>query len=135
MKLFKSLFGLPEGTGQEGEAGFPWVPISADADLDLIDGVRADKPQVVFKHSTSCGLSGMMLRRFEKQWEGTADRVDFYLLDLIRYRALSDELARRYGISHQSPQILVLGKNGVLMHASHSQIGSIHPDDILKNPA
>jgi bacillithiol system protein YtxJ len=121
--------------GQEGETRFPWVAITTHEDLDLIDWMRSEKPQVVFKHSTSCGLSGMMLRRFEKQWEGMGDQVDFHLLDLIGHRSLSNELAARYEVSHQSPQILILDKSGVLIHASHSHIGSLAPAEILKNPA
>lgn len=135
MKLLKSIFGLPGQESAPEQAAFPWLALSSQAELDLLDESRAGRPQILFKHSTSCGLSGMMLRRFEKQWNSVGDQVDFYLLDLIRYRELSNEVAHRFGVPHQSPQLLILDKNGVLKQASHSGIGSIHPDDILKNPA
>ena len=135
MKLFKTLFGLPGREGDHAQQGFEWVPLTGTADLDHIDAARAKKPQVLFKHSTSCGLSGMMLRRFEKQGEMMGDEADFYLLDLIRHRELSNEVARRYAVPHQSPQLLILDKNGVREHASHGDIGAINPLDVLKNPA
>lgn len=135
MKLFKTLFGLPDEVSKDGQEPVSWVYLENIADLNRIDEGRKSKPQVVFKHSTSCGLSGMMLRRFEKQWAASGDLADFYFLDLIRYRELSREIAQRYGVMHQSPQVLVLDKDGVFKHVSHGDIGMLSPDDLQQNPA
>lgn len=135
MKLLKTIFGIPQQETKTEKPAFPWVALSSKADLDLIDEGRGNRPQILFKHSTSCGLSSIMLRRFEKQWSSAGDQMDFYILDLIRHRELSNEVAYRFGVRHQSPQLLILDKNGVLKQASHSGIGSIDPDDILQNPA
>jgi len=134
MKLFKSLFGLPDESGREENRGIPWKYMNSAADLDLIESGRAARPQILFKHSTSCGLSSMMLRRFERRMEPLSDRVDFYFLDLIAQRELSDAVAQRYGVLHQSPQLFILSPEGGLQHVSHGEIGAIAPDDVLKNP-
>lgn len=134
MKLFKSLFGLPEESDNEGDYGIPWKNMESQADLDLLETGRAARPQILFKHSTSCGLSGMMLRRFEKRWESVRHLADFYYLDLIAHRRISDAVVQRYGVPHQSPQLLIFDEEGVRQHVSHGAIGGIVPDEVLKNP-
>jgi bacillithiol system protein YtxJ len=135
MNVFKTWFGLPDEAASAEQPGFPWIYLHALSDIDAIDERRAKKLQMLFKHSTSCGLSGMMLRRFEQQWEGMGDQMDFCFLDVISHRELSREVARRYQVLHQSPQLLILNQGGLLRHASHGEIGGISLEDILKNPA
>ncbi|MGB5402365.1 bacillithiol system redox-active protein YtxJ [Robiginitalea sp.] len=134
MKLFKSLFGLPDASGDEDNYGIPWKYMKSAADLDLIESGRATRPQILFKHSTSCGLSSMMLRRFERRWEAVSHLADFYFLDLIANRELSNAVAQRFGVPHQSPQLLILGQEGGPEHFSHGDIGAIAPENVLKNP-
>jgi bacillithiol system protein YtxJ len=43
--------------------------------------------------------------------EKSPDEMDFYYLDLINNRDLSDKVAEVFGVSHESPQVLVI-KNG-----------------------
>ena len=84
------------------------------------------KPVLIFKHSTRCGISSMIWRRFKsavRQYEG---RMDFYYLDLLSFRDISNEIANRYDIAHQSPQLIVI-KNGVAVaNASHYDILEIN---------
>jgi bacillithiol system protein YtxJ len=40
-------------------------------------------------------------------------------LDLIAYRALSDQIAKDFGVAHESPQILVIREGKVVYHESH----------------
>ena len=134
MKLFKSLFGLSEEPGSDGDYCISWKNMESQADLDLLETGRAARPQILFKHSTSCGLSGMMLRRFEKRWESVGHLADFYYLDLIAHRKLSNAVVQRYGVPHQSPQLLILDEDGVRQHVSHGAIGGITPNEVLKNP-
>lgn len=91
--------------------------------------------KVIFKHSTRCGLSGMMLRRFQQNWELAREQADFYILDLISHRDLSQEVARHFDIPHQSPQVLIVSEGRVLDHDSHGGIDRLRPDKESKNPA
>ena len=89
-----------------------------------INEVSLKKTVIIFKHSTRCGVSSMVLSRFEKTMEQYEDDIAFYFLDLIKYRGLSNEIAQFYNVKHQSPQILVI-KNGMLKtHHSHYDIVS-----------
>ena len=54
---------------------------------------------------------------------------------LVRFRELSDEIARRFEIPHQSPQVLILEGDQVRDHDSHGGIERLRPDPENKNPA
>ena len=50
------------------------------------------------------------------------DTIHSYLLDLLSYRSISNEIAAHFDVTHQSPQVLVIDKGNVIYHASHSDI-------------
>lgn len=76
---------------------------------------------VIFKHSTRCSISSMVLSRFESRWKDDA-AVPAYLLDLLQHRDISDDIAGRFGVQHQSPQVLVIKNGTCVYHASHTGI-------------
>ena len=95
-----------------------WNLLSEMSQIDNIIEKSNVKPQVLFKHSTRCGISSGVLRRFEKEFD-TSINMELYFLDLLRYRNISNEIADRFNIVHQSPQLIVI-KNGVVVaHDSH----------------
>jgi len=85
--------------------------------LDDVDEISKTKPVVLFKHSTRCSISRFALKRFDAEFNYDEDKIDWYLLDLLNHRDISNEIAKRYTIQHQSPQILVI-KNGVCVFSS-----------------
>lgn len=93
-----------------------WIPLNDLLQLDAIDQASQEQPQVLFKHSTRCNISADAydeLRQTDTQ---------LYYLDLLRYRHISDEIARRYGVVHQSPQVLVISKGVCIFNESHWRI-------------
>lgn len=135
MKKLTSFFSASSGSGEKKKpSAFPWRPLE---DWQVLESPQGDKvcPRVIFKHSTRCGLSGMMLRRFQQNWNKARDQAEFYLLDLVANRELSDEIARRFGIPHQSPQVLILEGDQVLDHDSHGGIDRLRPESESENPA
>ena len=98
-----------------------WNSLETIDQLVAIDTESMQQPILLFKHSTRCSISAMMLARLERSWEEGAGMKPYYL-DLISFRDLSNEIAVRYGIEHQSPQALVI-KNGQCIYAgSHMSI-------------
>ncbi|HLP49635.1 MAG TPA: bacillithiol system redox-active protein YtxJ [Chitinophagales bacterium] len=96
------------------------------AQLDELDNQSRSRLQLIFKHSTRCGVSSMAKRGLDmelRQPDGTA--FDIYYLDLIQYRAVSNHIATRYGIQHESPQLLVIKDGRCIYHASHDDV-SLH---------
>ena len=77
---------------------------------------------VLFKHSNKCIISRMVLKQFEFQYDYNISNVKYYLIDVIKNREVSNEIAYIYNINHESPQLIVI-KNGELVHnSSHSDI-------------
>ncbi len=121
MGIFKSLFG--KETEKKEQPIINWIPLTDSKQLDEIIINSSTKYQAIFKHSTRCGISSGVKRQFERQED--TDEVDFYYLDLLSYRSISDEIASRFGILHQSPQLVVFKDGGVVAHGSHYDIMSV----------
>lgn len=96
-----------------------WVPLQQESQIEEIISTSNTKTQIIFKHSTRCSVSGMAKNRLiQKQLEG----VDFYYLDLLKYRPISNKIATVFNVHHQSPQILVIKKGACIYDESHSAI-------------
>lgn len=123
MGLFNKIFG--ENNETKEEKIVPWIPLNELPQLDFIEKKSATKTQVVFKHSTRCGISSMVMRQFVSSYHLTEKDLDLYYLDLINYRDVSNEVGYKFQVMHESPQLLVI-KNGVVVaHASHGAINEI----------
>lgn len=102
-----------------------WIALE---DMTKIEGIINESHTsriVLFKHSTSCGISRMVLRNFEREIANLADsNTSYYFIDLIVYRAVSNEIAQRLKVQHESPQLIVLEGGEVVHHSSHSEISA-----------
>ena len=97
-----------------------WIEITNEAQLIEVRDLSKVKPQVIFKHSTRCSISSMAKNRLEK---GTApENIDFYYLDLIKHRSISQKIAKDFDVSHESPQILLIKNGACTYDESHSGI-------------
>ena len=97
--------------------------------LDLIDEQSQEKCVMIYKHSTRCHICTGVQDNFENKWNNkTSELIIPYILDLLGYRELSNQIEKKYKVRHQSPQVLIV-RNGVCIF-HRSQI-SIRPDEIL----
>ena len=87
----------------------------------------------IFKHSTRCGTSSMALRQFERQFEIDNANVKLYFLDLLSFRDISNEIAIRFQVFHQSPQLIVLKEGNTVHHSSHHQIDAGLLNNLVEN--
>lgn len=92
--------------------------------FDEMDEISATKSIVIFKHSTRCSISRMALKQFNAAFNYPEDKIVWYLLDLLNHRDLSNEIADRYKVTHQSPQILVIQNGKAVFNASHDSIAA-----------
>ncbi|ADY30470.1 MULTISPECIES: bacillithiol system redox-active protein YtxJ [Cellulophaga] len=121
MGIFTGLFGGKEENKKE-EKDLPWIPLTTVAQLQDIEEKSKTKTQFIFKHSTTCGISRMVIKMFRDTYNFTEDQADLYYLDLLQYREVSNETGYKFQVIHQSPQLLVV-KNGVAVaDASHGSI-------------
>jgi bacillithiol system protein YtxJ len=91
--------------------------------LDELLETSKQRPVWVFKHSLTCGTSSAAWAEFRRFAEDESDDGAVYvLIEVQRARAVSNALAERTGVRHQSPQVLLLREARVAWHASHYQI-------------
>lgn len=104
-----------------------WINLTSEEHLIELKESSKQKPQLIFKHSTRCSISSMVLNRLERSQ--TPENIDFYLLDLIANRSLSASITENFQVHHQSPQILLIVNGECIFDESH---GSINMDDIFE---
>jgi bacillithiol system protein YtxJ len=97
-----------------------WTHLTSEHQLNEIMALSYDKPKVIFKHSTRCSISSTALRRVEQSI--VIPDVDFYFLDLIAFRSLSNKIAEIFGVHHESPQILLIKSGECTYDESHLSI-------------
>ncbi len=99
-----------------------WEPLTSVDQLDVIQKDSYHHTILIFKHSTYCSISAIAKMRLEEAWDFANSDMEPYLLDLLTYRTVSNEIAERYAVHHESPQILLI-RNGECFHdASHFDI-------------
>lgn len=106
-----------------------WQELKTSEHLDKLIHESEQVPQVIFKYSSRCSISDVVRNRLEKT---NPDSINFHFLDLIRYRSLSNEIAEKFGVEHESPQILLIKNGQCVYDESHL---SVNMGDIVKHAA
>ncbi|HET8854325.1 MAG TPA: bacillithiol system redox-active protein YtxJ [Salinimicrobium sp.] len=123
MGFFDKVFKSEREIAKEDIVEIPWHPLTRHEQLEEIDKESEEKPVVIFKHSTRCGISRMVLKKFEKEFPLVdTGNQKLYFLDLLSNRPISDEIARHYQVRHESPQMLIIRNRKAVYHASHQSI-------------
>ncbi len=123
MGIFNSLFGNKEEKGRE-EKQIPWIPLTSLEQLDDIAENSKTNTQLIFKHSTTCGISRMVLNMFTSNYKAEKD-ADIYFLDLHAHREVSNAVASKFQVLHQSPQLLIIKNGEATYHTSHGAIADL----------
>jgi bacillithiol system protein YtxJ len=122
MSLFNNFFGA--SPQEETNSKINWLALTSVSQLDEIEDASNSKLVVLFKHSTRCSISRMALRQFENDFESN-DQILPYYLDLLNHRDISNEIASKFSVVHQSPQLLIISKEKCIYNASHSDIDAV----------
>ncbi len=101
-----------------------WKNLRKLEELEQIDELSVSKPVVIFKHSTSCSISGMAFSRLERGVPTINSESDIFYLDLLSHREVSNQIADKYNVEHQSPQILIIKDKKCIFNCSHMEISA-----------
>ena len=99
-----------------------WKVLNEADQIEKIKTASHQKPIVIFKHSTSCGISSMAKYKLEDKWDFNGEELDFYYLDLLSNRSISNAVADAFGVVHQSPQILIIKDGKAIYNTSHHMV-------------
>lgn len=123
MSFLNSIFGSSESTESQ-KSNVNWTELTDIAQLAEVTAISNEKPVVIFKHSTRCSISRMALKQFEREYD-LNDSVAAYFLDLIAHRDISNEIASRFNVYHESPQLILIRDGKAVYDVSHSDIDAV----------
>jgi bacillithiol system protein YtxJ len=128
MGIFNNMFGAKgeKDSKPEKKAYLNWIPLISIAQLKEIKEQSKTESVFVFKHSTRCGISSMVIKRFENLFTEEHQHLKVYYLDLLNYRNISDEIGVSFKVMHQSPQLIVLKNEISVFDASHYDITTMN---------
>jgi bacillithiol system protein YtxJ len=107
-----------------------WIALTEIGQIEDIVKSSKQQPIVIFKHSSRCGTSDMVKMRLERSEQ--PENIDFYFLDLIRYREISNTISEAFNVYHESPQVLLIKGGECIYDESHH---AIYMDDIKQQAA
>lgn len=105
-----------------------WKTLENEAQLNELTEFSFKKPQAIFKHSTRCSISSMAKSRVGKSF---TESIDFHYFDLIANRSLSNLIAEKFDVHHESPQILLIKNGECIYDESHNGINVEELEEVL----
>jgi len=115
LKIFR---GKDKGGSNEGPA-LKIEFLQKEQWQELLDR-SAHEPVFIFKHSIRCGISSVILNRFDKQMR--EKNQGYYFLNILANRELSNWIADELNIRHESPQLIVIKGAKVIAYDSHYRL-------------
>ena len=100
-----------------------WKQLTSINDLDALIALSEKQNILILKHSTRCSVSRFSLGQLEKNWKTEDEqKIIPYFLDLLEHRDISAAIEKKFGVTHQSTQVLLI-RNGICFYStSHSEI-------------
>ena len=96
--------------------------LTSVAELEPAVAGSFTRPVLFFKHSLTCGTSAWALEELEALLDGPSIPADACVVHVQTSRALSEAIASRFGIRHESPQALLVRNGAVVWHSSHHRL-------------
>lgn len=100
-----------------------WNALTHIDQLAIIDNESTTQKILILKHSTRCSISNAALARVERKWKDeNEETLKPYYLDLLVHRDVSNAIAQRYNITHESPQALIISNGKCIFYQTHMEI-------------
>ena len=96
-------------------------------DLDQLLAASGTRPLLLFKHSYSCGISAEALDELVGHLDSTgaahgADSPLYAMVTVQTHREVSNAVASKLGVRHETPQALIVRDGQVVWAASHYRV-------------
>lgn len=100
--------------------------IDSPEELENLFQKSADAPVILFKHSITCPISTNVFAEVSEL------NSEINLVVMQEARNISNLIAEKTGIRHESPQAIVLRDGKAIYHASHYDITAEEVSEKLK---
>lgn len=88
---------------------------------DFDTAIQKEDQLIILKHSSTCPISQAAYEEYESFAEDHENLPIYYLI-VQEDRPLSNYIAEKFNIKHESPQVLLFRNGDVNWHASHWKI-------------
>jgi len=114
---------------------YPMKDLMPLVDVQSVDAAIAEsreRPVLLFKHSRYCGVSCEALEELRSHIDARTDgAVSYKMITVQTHRPVSDAIAQRLGLRHETPQAILLRDGKVVWNASHFRITATQLDQAL----
>ena len=94
----------------------PFIEIPSIEALDEFISQANGSAAMLFKHSNTCGISARAYREMANLDSSVG------LIVVQQARDVSNEIEKRWEVSHETPQVLIVRGDNMVWHASHFDI-------------
>lgn len=100
--------------------------------LEVLLETADREPVLLFKHSSSCPLSAYAFHELMTYLQKNSSPIACGLVIVQKARRVSDEIATRFSVQHESPQAILLENQKVVWHGSHNRITEETLNDVTR---
>ncbi|CAN5143634.1 MAG: bacillithiol system redox-active protein YtxJ [Pyrinomonadaceae bacterium] len=105
---------------QASKQGEGFEELTETGALEALIERSREVPVVLFKHSLTCPISAFAYGEMSRLAPDVAEATALVIIQ--RARAVSNEIAARTGVRHESPQAIILRNGTAVWTASHYDI-------------
>jgi bacillithiol system protein YtxJ len=99
-----------------------WNNLESETQISQVIQASHSRPQLIFKHSTRCGLSSTAKFQLDGALENLSNVFDLHYLDLLSHRNVSNAIAEQLDVPHASPQVIVVQQGKAAYDLSHALV-------------
>lgn len=106
--------------------------------LDELNRLLAEsefRPVLLFKHSYTCGISMEALDELIAHLNDGPTDAQYAMVTVQTHRAVSNAVAKQFGVRHETPQALLIRNRRVVWSASHFRVTAEAVEDALRTQA
>jgi bacillithiol system protein YtxJ len=93
-------------------------------EIELLLAGSVSRPVLLFKHSHSCGVSAEALDELLDHLNADSDAADYALVTVQTHRDVSNAIAARLGVRHETPQAILVRDGRAVWTASHFRVNA-----------
>ena len=108
------------------------TPLQDVQSLDAAIAESRERPVLLFKHSRYCGVSCEALDELQSHIDAQEEPAAAYKMVTVQtHRPVSDAIAQRLGLRHETPQAILIRDGRIVWNASHFRITATQLDQAI----
>ena len=119
MGFLNKLFG-------KGTEETDWVQLESEDAVEKVFTASGGRVQLILKHSQSCAVSFFAKQNLDSVPLDEWPEMDRSMVEVVRFRPVSQYIAQKTSVRHESPQVLVIANGEVVFHTSHSEVNKVN---------